>query len=145
MYCSITITAQWSRSPPCVLVRMHQSGRFASLGSSSWERFSSEEFEKPFLHYEFERDDVMYCSIAEVKWRGNCKKFEYQTKKTPRSRIQQFCIQLFRGSLMLRLHCTGSLFIRYMSVPFPRIYTVPVQFQSSAGTILFLFPSRYKT
>ena len=28
---------------------------------------------------------------------------------------------------------------------FPRFYTVPVQFRSSAGAELFLFPSRYKT
>ena len=28
---------------------------------------------------------------------------------------------------------------------FLRIYTVPVQFRSSAGTKLFLFPSRYST
>ena len=44
-----------------------------------------------------------------------------------------------------RFHCTGSLLIRYKSVPFPRVYTVPVQFRSSAGAKLFLFPSRYKT
>ena len=47
-------------------------------------------------------------------------------------------------SRRLRFHCTGSLLVRYKSVPFPRVYIVPDHFRSDTKVFLSLAFTLYR-